>query len=392
MKIFVLLSRVPYPLDKGDKLRAYHQLKGLAQHHEIHLFCLDDGKTSQETIVRLQEFCKTVHIHSLSAFGRILNVILAFLTGKPLHCGYFYSTTAKNEIRKQIEGLKPDHIYCQLIRVAAYVATAKIPKTLDYQDVFSMGMKRRMEAAPSLLKLFYYAEYRRLLRYETWVFDQFDNKTIITDTDRQLIPHPRKNDIHIIPNGVDFQTFYPIAGEKSYDLIFTGNMSYAPNIDAAIYLATEIMPLVWKHRPECRLLLAGATPHASVIALQNDKITVSGWIPEMRTAYASAKIFIAPMRIGTGLQNKLLEAMAIKIPCITSPLAFEALGAEAGTEILLATAPQEYADKIEFLLANPDKAVEIGEAGYIFVQRKYDWQTATALLEKIILETPIKTL
>lgn len=392
MKIFALLSRVPYPLDKGDRLRAYHQLKGLSQNHEIHLFCLDEGKTTKETVTHLKEFCQSVHIQSLSKVGMVFNVIRAFISGKPFQCGYFYSQKAKREILKQIEEIKPDHIYCQLIRVADYVASLEVPKTLDYQDVFSMGMKRRMHTAKPLMKLFFRMEYRRVLRYERWVFEHFNNKTIITATDRALIPHPDKDLIHIIPNGVDFNTFFPMEREKKFELVFTGNMGYAPNIDSAIYLATEIMPLVWEKRPGCRLLIAGATPHASVLALQCDRITIAGWVAEMRTAYASARVFIAPMRIGTGLQNKLLEAMAMKIPCITSPLAFEAIGATDGKEILVGHDSKEFATQVEFLLAHPDKAVDIGEAGFIFVRRNYDWQTSTALLEKIILNTPNKTL
>ncbi len=387
MKIFALLSRVPYPLDKGDKLRAYHQLRVLSQHHQIYLCCIDDDNSSADSIDHLKEFCHSVHVIPLSKAGILFNIALAFLKGQPIQCGYFYSRKAQKEIDTLITKIKPDHIYCQLVRVTNYVSETKIPKTLDYQDVFSMGMKRRITAANFFLRPFFWMEYRRLARYEKIVFDQFDNKTIITAADREFIPHPGKDQIAIISNGVDFDKFYPILEEKTYDLVFTGNMAYPPNIDAAVFLAREIMPEIWKTKINSTLLIAGATPDRTVKELAQEKITVTGWVPDMPKAYASAKVFIAPMRLGTGLQNKLLEAMAMKTPCITSPLAFEAIGATAGQEIMVAGNAKEFAAAAISLLHNDEKAIAIAEAGYIFVQRNYDWQSSTAVLEKIMLNT-----
>jgi sugar transferase (PEP-CTERM/EpsH1 system associated) len=384
MKILAMLSRVPFPLDKGDKLRAYHQLRELSRHHEIHLCCVDDDRSSPESINHLREFCQSVHVFPLTRAGILFNIAMAFFKGKPLQCGYFYSRNVFKKIQALITSLEPDHIYCQLVRVADYVSYADIPKTIDYQDVFSMGVKRRIPNAATWLKPFLWMEYKRLQKTEKYVFNLFDNKTIITTADRSLIPHPGRDQIHVIPNGVDFSKFHPVDRQKTFDLVFTGNMAYPPNIDAAVFLAREIMPEVWKTIPGCRLIIAGATPHAAVLALKNEHIHIAGWVPEMREAYASARIFIAPMRMGTGLQNKLLEAMAMKLPCITSPLAFEALGAKQDKEILLGESAADFAGAIKFLIGNPEKAIEIAEAGYIFVRRTYDWKTSTQLLEDLM--------
>lgn len=384
MKIFVLLPRFPYPLEKGDKLRAYNQLKYLSKNHEIHLCALSDIPVDNKYIEPVASFCTSVHIVKLNRFSIFLNLICAFFWGKPLQVGYFYNRKAKKKIHQLIAEIKPDHIYCQLIRVAQYVKAVNIPKTLDYQDVLSKGVERRIQKSPFYWKLVLRLEYKRLLKYEHEVFSWFDNKTIISKPDRDFIPHPDKDKIEIIINGVDTDFFKPMTVEKEYDLVFIGNMGYPPNVNASEYLVKEILPIVRQKKPNIKLTLAGATPHASVLALKSVNVHVTGWVEDIRECYAKAKIFIAPMQIGTGLQNKLLEAMAMKIPSITSPLANFALEAKDGLEILIGNSPQEYADHIIQLLENDELNKTIANNGYAFVHRNYNWDAATNKLEILI--------
>jgi len=241
-----------------------------------------------------------------------------------------------------------------------------------------------MENAPFYSRPVFRSEYKRLLKYEHDVFEMFDNKTIISIPDRNLIPHPEKEKIHIVINGVDTDFFKPMDREKDYEIVFIGNMAYPPNVNAAEYLATKVLPVVQKTKPEARLLLAGATPDKRVLALQSDSVTVTGWMDDIRDGYARAKIFIAPMQIGTGLQNKLLEAMAMKVPSITSKLANNALCAKDGKEILVGSTPEDYAVLIIKLLDNPEFANKIAEAGYQFVIDNYNWESATAVLEEVM--------
>jgi polysaccharide biosynthesis protein PslH len=383
MKIFVLLSRVPFPIEKGDKLRAYHQLRCLSRNNEIILCALSDSPVHAEALKVLSGFCNEVHIISLKKTGMVLNVIKAFLIGKPLQVGYFYRCNARKKINAIIANSKPDHIYCQLTRVSEYVKNSKIPKTLDYQDVFSIGAKRRAESSSPLMKLFFMMEYRRLLRYEYTIFDKFDHHTIISQPDRDLIPHPYFEDVVIVPNGVDHDYFCPHQMEKTHDIVFTGNMGYPPNIDAARFIADEILPIVLRKFPAATLLIAGATPHPKVQALQSPNITVTGWLPDIRDSYAASRIFIAPMRIGTGLQNKLLEAMAMEIPCITSLLANQALGAKEKEEILVGSTAEEYANHIVRLLRDESYAATLAHNGHTFVKRVFSWENSALLLEEL---------
>lgn len=384
MKIFVLLPRIPWPLEKGDKLRAFNQIKQLAQNNDVVLCALNaDNKTDKEKAFKaLQPYCVSVTFIDISKLSILFNLFMAFFKGIPLQCGYFYNKKAHTKIKNLINKHKPDMLFGQLLRVAQYIRHEKTPKTIDYQDVFSMGIKRRYDIAPFYLKPFFNMEYKRLKRYERVIFNEFDVKTIISIPDREFIDHPNKKDILIVPNGVDHEYYSPMQCDRKYDIVFTGNMSYAPNVNAVEYLANEIMPLVWKEIPAAKLYVAGASPDPRVKKVASDRIIISGWIDDMREAYAQSRIFIAPMRIGTGLQNKLLEAMSMQLPCITTPLANESLQAEKDKEILVGNNAEELARHIISLLKDREKAETLAQNGYDFVHRVYDWKEATKIMEE----------
>lgn len=384
MKIFVLLPRIPYPLEKGDKLRAFNQIKQLSRRNEIVLCALNDNaKVSEQDAFRaLQPYCQSINFIKISKPQIALGLVRAFMKGLPMQCGYFYNAKAAKKIDALIKKHQPDMIFGQLLRVAEYIRNKDIPKTIDYQDVFSYGMKRRADIASPLTRPVYSMEYHRLCRYESAIFDDFDVKTIISQPDCELIPHPKKGEILIIPNGVDHDYFKPQECEKKYDLVFTGNMSYAPNVNAVEYLANEILPIVRKTLPEVKLYIAGATPDQRIKKVASEHIIVSGWLDDIRDAYAQSRVFIAPMRIGTGLQNKLLEAMSMGLPAITTPLANGSLGATPDEEILVGSNATELAQHIITLLTDKEKAVRIAQAGFDFTNSVYDWGKATDIMEE----------
>ncbi len=384
MKIFILLPRIPFPLEKGDKLRAFNQIKQLAKHNEIVLCALNDNAkvNEQDAFRALQPYCQSINFIRFNKLQILLGLVRAFFKGLPMQCGYFYNRKAAKKVNALIAKHKPDILYGQLLRVAEYIRHKEIPKAIDYQDIFSYGMKRRADIASFITRPIYNMEYHRLARYEAAIFDDFDVRTIISEPDRKLFPHEKRDEILIIPNGVDHDFFKPMEREKKYDLVFTGNMSYPPNVNAVEYLANEILPIVWKSRPETTLYIAGATPDPKVKKAASDKIIVSGWLDDIRDAYAQSRVFIAPMRIGTGLQNKLLEAMSMRLPAITSPLANASLGAKPNEEILIGSNAQEMAQHIITLLTDTQKAEQIAQAGFDFTNRVYDWGRATERLEE----------
>jgi sugar transferase (PEP-CTERM/EpsH1 system associated) len=392
MKLLVLLSRFPYPLDKGDKLRAYYQLRYLAgQGHEICLLALSDEVVGMDALVAVRPLCRGgLYIHQLGKAARGRGLLRALVTaGRPLQVGYFYDPVAQRLVDKLLADFRPDHVYCQLIRMTEYLRphAGRVPATLDYMDVFSAGMARRAATAPAWQCPVLALEASRLAAYEAAAFGWFRHHTIISDQDRQLIAHAEKARIAIVPNGIALDYFQPQPlAPQTHDLLFCGNMGYHPNVDAACWLAEEILPLVQQRHPGATLLIAGTTPAPRVQALaRRPGVAVSGWLPDIRTAYAGARVFVAPMRVGTGLQNKLLEAMAMQLPCVTTPLANNALRGKSGRHLLVAEGAPALAAALIDLLADEALAARLAAAGRTFVAETYDWAAATARLEALFV-------
>jgi polysaccharide biosynthesis protein PslH len=384
-KIFVLLSRVPYPIEKGDKLRAFYQVRELSKTHDIILCALSDTPVHKKAREVLQPYVYSLHIFRIAKPLIFLRLLRNFFSDKPFQVAYFFSRRVQQKIHALLEEHKPDHLFCQLIRTAEYVKDLQgFDKTLDYQDVFSQGLFRRLVVGPWYLKFLLRMEFRRVKTYEHAVFDCFEKKTIISIPDQKLIPHPNREEIKVIPNGVDFAYFRPMQQDKSYDVIFSGNMGYPPNINGALFLVNQVMPFVWEELPGVKVVIAGANPSQSVYSLASDKVEVTGWVDDMRFYYSRSKVFVAPMQIGTGLQNKVLEAMAMGLPCITSPLANKALGAEDGREVLIGSDPENYAQLIVSLLNDTAYQQLIADGGHQYVTRKFQWSSVCSRLEAVI--------
>jgi glycosyltransferase involved in cell wall biosynthesis len=380
--LFIILSRFPFPLEKGDKLRAYYQIKSLSKDYKITLVATSETTVKQKDKDELLKFCKEVYVFKLNRFIQLMQLLFALFTQRPFQISFFYQRNIHRKINKKLQKVKPDYIYSQLVRTAEYVKNYHdCPKTLDYMDAFSKGMQRRIKTSSWIKSYFIREEYRRLLEYERQIFDYFEHQTIISTQDKNYINHSKNQEIQIVGNGVSPFFFETLPIDKKYDLVFTGNMNYPPNIEAAKYIHSEILPLL---PSETTCLISGVNPPKSLTHLISHTFNVSGWVDDIRMSYASSKIFIAPMFIGTGLQNKLLEAMAVGIPCITTSLANKALLAEPNSEILIADSSLEFAEQIKLLLSNVQLRENIAINGKIFVQKNYNWENINSVLSNII--------
>jgi sugar transferase (PEP-CTERM/EpsH1 system associated) len=383
-KLMVITSRFPYPLDKGDKLRAYHQIKELSKECEVHLVSLSNKNINKKDKSELEKLCETVSIYKLNKIQSVLSLFRAFFNKKPFQVALFYNKKIHKKIKKKTREINPNHIYCQLIRCAEYVKDEfDIPKTIDFMDVLSKGIERRISTSPFYLQKLLKTEAERLKVYENIMFEYFDNHAIISLQDQELIYHVKREEIAIIPNGIDTIFFSPDnKNEKKYTLLFNGNMQYQPNVKSAIYIVTHILPLVKEQIPEVSLLISGTSPAKEVQELASESVTVSGWMDDIRDAYNLASVFIAPMQIGTGLQNKLLEAMAMEMPCVTSKLANNALNAMPNEEILIGNSKEEYAELIVQLINDSSQSKKLGKNGQAYVRNNFNWETSTKKLLK----------
>ncbi len=386
MKILFILSRFPYPLEKGDKLRAYQHIVNLkASGHEVHLVAISDQEVKPVSMEKIQALCSTVSVLRLNYFSIFFNLVASLFRSLPLQVGYFYSTRHQDQINEIISRVQPGLVYCQLIRTALFVRNhTTIPRVIDYQDAFSKGTSQRMSTTSWWLKPLFKRELRLVKEFERASYNWFNGHMIISPQDRDALAVPPGKPVTIVPNGVDTSFYFPWPAPKNTDIIFVGNMNYPPNVDGACYLVEEIMPLVWKKFPGASVRIAGANPNRKVRGLSAKRVEITGWVEDIRDSYRSAGIFVAPMRIGTGLQNKLLEAMAMGIPCVTTPISFEPLGAKQGHDILVGKNAIELAEQICRLLANDGLKNEIGNNSLKFVVENYSMQHSRALLEKVL--------
>ena len=380
-RILFLTSRFPWPLEKGDKLRAYHFIKALSLKADIYLFAINETYPSQEQLQALVPYCKEIKCCRVSKFDSVLSVAGALIKSIPFQAAYFYNSGAVRELKKFIASFPVDAMFCHLLRMGPYAASINIhPSVIDYMDAFSKGMERYAATAPFWIKPAAAAETRRLAVYERELFDQFDSHTVISAQDRDCIAHPDKSDIVVLPNGVDLEYYSPMDIPKKQELIFLGNMAYAPNIASVNYAVRKILPELDKLIPGCRLLIAGATPGKEVLDLASDRVMITGWLDDVRESMASSCVMIAPMLISIGLQNKILQAMSMKIPCVVSSLANNAIGAVHNESILVADTPAEYAAQIARLLRDEQLRLRIAENAHVFVRQNFSWDAAVGIL------------
>lgn len=373
-------------MNKGDKLRVFYQLEGLATNYRVHLVCIEKKSVEKEDIKAVEPFCASVNIFVHPLRKRIVQLSVSPFRQIPLQVAYFYSTEIRKKIERLIHEIKPEIVFAHTIRVAEYCRNIKGPVlTLDFMDAFGKGLERRehAESNPFRRILFRY-EKTQLYRYETAAFDYFQRFAIITAQDKEAIVAPRGSEISVIPNGVDFSAFYPRDQDKAYDLVFMGNMSYPPNIDAVFFLCNEILPLIVREIPTVKLLIAGIGAPANVRALESDHVAVRSDFEHIGDSIASAKVMIAPMRLSTGLQNKILQAMAMEVPCVISRLSNRAVGAPHPQTVREGETAEEIAEQTISLLKDPEAANALARSASLFVKEHYSWEKQTERLIKLI--------
>jgi len=385
MKILISLSRFPYPTEKGDKVRAYYQIKELSRNNEIFLVCLSEFKIKEEHLAMVRPYVKEVNIIHISLLKRIINLFFGIFNSLPMQVNYFKSHQMKGIISDWCQKFKIDVCYVQLIRIAENIP--KIPQVvffLDYMDAFSEGTRNRSLKSSFFKRIIYKLESQRLKNYEKQVTNRFEGLSVITEAEAGFLPEDAQNKLIITPNGVSDHFFnYPLLGwaDKKYDIIFSGNMQFVPNIQAALYLVKKVLPLIIRDFPTIKICIAGVDPVSEIKALACNNVVVTGFVEDLGEIMSQSKISVAPMFSGSGLQNKLLENMAVGIPLITSPLSAAPIHALKDKHLLVASDEVEFAENIKKLLNNEEYANELGREGQRFVKLNFRWETYNERLE-----------
>ena len=355
---------------------------GLSRDHELHLISLSEEVVAPASIEKLKNLTASLKIFRISGSKALARAAKGILNLKPFQVNYFFSPKINKEIQTIIDEISPDLIYCQLIRMAEYVVHRPEIKVLDFMDCFSMNYAKRQEFEHFFMKQVSKQESTRLSKYEAEVLDSFDEAIIISKRDAEEIDTDRK--IHIISNGINTDYFAPIHSSPDCDILFVGNMGYQPNVLAARFIANEIVPLLNVNNYQIKI--AGARPSLAVRRLAQGNIEITGWLPDIRSAYSSTRLFIAPIFSGAGQQNKILEAMAMELICITTSNVNEAIGATNGKHLLIADSAPDFAKLIAQVLSNEQDYINLRKEARNFVFDHFSWQKENKRLNDVIIK------
>ena len=397
MKIAAVTSRFPHPMERGDKLRAQHQLRELARRHEVTLIALSETPVPPAHLAVLADAGVKVHVVERSRLTTVFSGGRRALR-EPVQVAYFRSGRVESQVHRLIEDEAPDRVFCQLIRTAWAAEGHGIPSVIDFQDAFAAAMRRRAAGRPPGIRRAFEFEAGRIGRAEADAMEAFDTSIVISEQDRMALEVPDPDSVLVMPNGVDTEFFSPAApgGEASgadgirpdaVEVAFVGNMGYPPNVRASRMLAEEIMPAVRRGFPGARLLLAGARPSRTVRRLAGPHVEVSGWMDDIRDAYRRARVMVAPLFIGSGQQNKILEAMSMGVPTVTTELVNNPIGACPGEELMVAGSVEEFAQATLELLESRHRAAEISANASAMVRRRFSWNAVGEQLSGIIEDT-----
>ena len=382
MSILFLTPRFPYPPLKGDSLRSYHQLRALSREHEITLLSLAEEPVSEDDYRQVSAFCERVIVVPLPKWQARLNMGLGLLSRQPLQVRYYSSGTFRRQLRATLEAEQFDVVHATLIRMLPYVWDLRSPPVVvDLIDSLSLNLAARFRGARGLKRLAYRLEYRRVRAYERDVVRHFPELVISSPADRHALASlggVSGDHITVIPNGVDVDSF-PFQGEggrETETLVFTGNMGYPPNEEAVLWFAGEVWPLLRAERPAMRFQVVGTGPGDRVRALALDVpgIEVLGQVPDVTTYLHRATIAVCPMRTGSGIQNKVLEAMAAGTPVVATPLANRGVRAVPGRDLIVASDAPHFASAVLRLMEDPSERARLAASGRAFVETHFRWE------------------
>lgn len=384
MKILFVTSRFPYPLLRGDQVRSYHFLRLLSKWHNITLVTpisqpVDNWR--QQIVRRLCARWVPVHIPKWQTIIHLLRFPFSAL---PLQTLYFCPPSIQKCVHTLVQEEPFDLIHVQLARMAPVAdGIDNVPKVLDFIDALSLNMRRRAMKERWPIKWFFHLETRRMAHYEQELVAFFDQQVVSSPLDKKVIGTYKS--LHVIPNGINIEDFpYHENGRENNIILFSGRMGYFPNAEAAIYFATRVFPLIRKQVPQARFLIVGADPPHRVRRLAGlPGVEVTGYVPRIQDYLTRATVAVAPMQAGSGLQFKVLEAMASGLPIVATPYALGGIDAVDGEHLLVGENAEDLAEQVVRLLKDPALRRRIARNARQLVEEKYTWERSVAMLEEV---------
>ncbi|MEZ4390745.1 MAG: TIGR03087 family PEP-CTERM/XrtA system glycosyltransferase [Polyangiales bacterium] len=397
MRVLALTHRTPFPPDKGDKIRAHHLLTGVARRGvEVHLVAFAEPPSDAAYAARLRRDFASVTLIPLDLRVQRVRALTALLGATPLTVPAFDTAAMREAVDLRVRDLRPDVIFAESSSMAPYaLAHAGVPLLMDFVDADSAKWRAYAEAARPPMSLIYAREARTLARFEREVALRARVSVITAARERALMNEIAPGcDVRVLANGVDTD-YFAARSEAPTDasMVFFGAMDYAANVEAAVSLVREVLPKVRARHPEARVVIAGARPSAEVRRLAEDSsVIVTGYVSDMRPVVQGCALGVFPLRVARGVQNKVLEAMAMGVPVVTSPAVAEGVTATPGDEISVAPvddAGASTAAAVCALLEDRAQARAMAARARLRVERDYGWAPRAAELHELLAEVAL---
>lgn len=395
MRILYVTPYVPSLI----RVRSYNLIRYLARRgHQVTVLALQSSADELVYIEALREEGIEVETVSLPRRRSLLNCVRALPTRTPLQAAYCWSSAMETRLRALMAERRFDLVHVEHLRGAHFGAMAGgVPRVYDSVDCITLLFDRTRRESPRWTsRLMAQMELGRTRRYESRLLAVYDAVLITSPDDKAALERlannsgrERRAPVFVLTQGVDLDYFTPVDVHRDPEsLVFSGKMSYHANVAAVLYLVQEIMPLVWARRPQVTLTLVGQNPPPVIRALAADpRIQVTGYVPDIRPYLARAAVSVNPIPYGAGVQTKVLEAMAMATPVVTTPRACGTLEVRGGEHLLVAEGADMLAWQIERILADPTLAEHLGRNGRRYVEVNHDWQTITERLERVYQRT-----
>jgi sugar transferase (PEP-CTERM/EpsH1 system associated) len=393
MKILFLAHRIPVPPNKGEKIRAFHMLRHLGREHAIDLLALVDDARDRAHIDLLRGVCRRCELVAHGAASQWLAVPRAITGGTAITLASFHSPALAEIARRWQRDNDYDAVLAFSSTMAQYVGTeGHFQRVMDFVDVDSAKWEQYAQDAMWPLSWLYRREGRLVAAWEAEVARRFDVSTLVSEPEAALFRSrvPDARDVRVVTNGVAEQFLADgwepprRVGAAAANLAFLGTMDYRPNIDGVVWFGRAIWPTVKQAVPGTSFTIIGGRPAAAVRRLGTQSgVRVTGFVDDVGAQLAAADLFVAPLRIARGVQNKVLEALAFGLPVVATPQALEGIDAEPGRHLLVAADPDGFAAAVIGLLRRPDQARAMGQAARRHMASHYRWEQALAPLMEL---------
>jgi len=390
MKILFVCHRFPFPPQRGGKIRPFNVIRHLSQQHDVTVASLARSDAELAAGAGLTNHCARVIAEKISAPAALVRMVTRLPTATPSSMGYFYSPELARRIGAELARTRFDLIFVHCAFVANYVAQAtSAKKILDFGDMDSQKWLAYADARAFPLSLGFRLDGTKLRRAEERLATKFDLCTCTTQGELETLRSYNTGvPVDWFPNGVDSEYFRPSDTPYEPDTVcFVGRMDYYPNQEAVIHFCRNILPLIRARRPGVALRIVGAAPPTKIRDLARlPGVTVTGSVPDVRPFVQATAVSVAPLRIARGTQNKILEAMAMGVPTVSSVAAAKGVDAEPGQHLLTATGSQEFSEAVLRVLEHPAERRRLAENARARVLSHHAWPRSMAKLDRLIDE------